>query len=281
MKNVFILNGPPQSGKDAIADYCVAKENSIDKVESNQSLIDLACNISGIGMDEWYERYDDKKDGFSIKDKPWEKLQEKTQREFLIHISEELCKPFLGKNFFVKKMVRQILSKKNENIILVGLGFQEELEYLLNHPEINVNLNHVYRDGCNFDNDSRGYLYSKACYAIYNNDTIEQAGDLLLTRRSTISKMKKDVNYFSPIHTEADFALGGTDTEKLVNIEIIIDRSSAISFDIFHYMDAEIKEITKHYKEKIKELTAWGLTEKDRKFLGEFHREIAEAKDHD
>ena len=91
-KFVIILNGPPSSGKDAgcmeLKKFFPHSRHS----EMKEHLFEMALLISGVSKEHWFQRYNNR----DLKELPWDKLGGLTQREFLIRISEDWCKPVFG-----------------------------------------------------------------------------------------------------------------------------------------------------------------------------------------
>jgi len=174
---VVILNGPPNSGKDALAKLLADMGFAI-RLEMKQCLFSVALQASGISEPAWFSRYNDK----VLKEEPWHLLGGLSQRQFLIKISEDWMKPVFGQGVFGERMADEAQhmiwkTKGKVPIVFTDGGFEEELNAMVNKLGIdNVLLVRLHRDGTSFKGDSRNYLRSiKHTVDLYNNSTLEDA----------------------------------------------------------------------------------------------------------
>lgn len=194
MLKVVVFNSAPRSGKNIAADYMC---NTINTQDSNlvayhkafkDELFKICANTLGISVEEYQTDYDrqtpDKvwwmKDLVSISTSASMKVQgEKklySQREFLIHMSENVIKPSFGKDAFGKAFVNSL---PEEGIVFVSdSGFPEELQPVIDHVGAeNVLVIRIQREGCSFEGDSRDYLTPEMFddkvkfYQVINNGT--------------------------------------------------------------------------------------------------------------
>ena len=175
MKYVIILNGPPGTGKDTIAEGLVrAHGNKIEHMQFKSQLFKIALLVSGIPEDEWNARYSCQQ----TKNLPWELLGGLSQRQFMIRISEEWCKPTFGKNYFGLIAAREVAKSDKPIIVFSDGGFVEEIKELLASNNIKLLVVHLHRDGHTFDGDSRDYIFGHQHTIQYINDgSIDQAID--------------------------------------------------------------------------------------------------------
>jgi hypothetical protein len=175
---IFLLNGPPRSGKDAagklflsmLDNACILKFAEPVKMAAHATM----RMLEGEGTVPLGEAFDHCKDQSS----PY--FRGRTPREVYIAISEKLCKPLFGEDIFGRIMADQIRKKQAEgveNIIITDSGFQQEAEVLQDEFGDQVYVVNLYRHGATFDNDSRGRIQLEDCltYEIRNNGT---PGDL-------------------------------------------------------------------------------------------------------
>lgn len=170
MYNVIILNGPPGSGKDTLADHMVENYRSCTAhMRFKTALNRIVCAIYGI-TDKMLESI-----AATEKEVPSEIFKGLSLREAQIFVSEEIIKPNYGKHFFGKALVSEVLSSPVNNIFVSDGGFYEEIEPILERKEdINLILVRLFRDGHDFSRDSRNYLYFEHNvvphqYAFYNH----------------------------------------------------------------------------------------------------------------
>lgn len=166
ISNVIILNGPPDSGKDKSADYIVEKYG-YKKLEMKGALRRLAHKIAALYLpvtmnteDFCWSLENDKvmKDEYRAT-----AFGNRTWRQFLIYLSEEVCKPIFGNDIFSLAAHKAILDSGSDRIVFSDGGFQIEYDTLVSLlPKTPVTLVHVHRDGCAFTTskakDSRRYI---------------------------------------------------------------------------------------------------------------------------
>lgn len=167
---VVFLNGPPGCGKDTIADMLYSSMNA-RPMKFKAKLDELICCIHDISPQSLRD--------FSTreeKDEPQLALGGMSYRQLAIETSENFIKPTYGADYFGKRLWHKIQSVPTyERIIVVSdCGFYAEVEYILsNIKHSNALMLRIQRDGCNYSNDSRGYVdipYIK-CRDVQNNDT--------------------------------------------------------------------------------------------------------------
>ncbi len=185
--NIIALNGPPQSGKDtvaqkmynAIVDINVNKRMTIAKFSDPLKLgvhaaFGIVNEFAEVQGEDWFE---------DRKDTPLDEFFGMSPREAYIWFSEEVMKPRFGKFIFGQLMAKRLshmLDITEEDIhpliIIADSGFTEELEFL----EEVVGANHIMRirlirRGHSFENDSRSWFeYPKIkTIDLINNGTID------------------------------------------------------------------------------------------------------------
>ncbi len=172
MKTVVCLNGPPRTGKDTLARMFVENCVATRHCENKAALIRLCLEVSGVSKTEWYARYSRRRVDKSawFKDVPWDSLPKNkfyknkhfSQREFLIYMSEDVIKPHFGEAYFGKRSADLVKDdEENDTFVFSDGGFYPELLELAKLEDTKVILVRLRREGCNFDNDSRDYLYSE------------------------------------------------------------------------------------------------------------------------
>lgn len=148
MPKIVILNGPPRSGKDSIA-------NNLKGF--------LAIKFAGVlkkMTHAFYGMSDIPSDNFEeVKDLPSKAFYGLTPREAYIAVSEQYIKPVHGLSFFGYRLVERIKRTGHSHYVISDSGFYEETIPLIKEFGINnIYLFHLTRPGFGFDNDSRIYL---------------------------------------------------------------------------------------------------------------------------
>lgn len=156
-KKVVILNAPPNSGKDYFVEQL--KERDVKKIggmswshkELKTPLVELVKNFYSLS-DKDVEHLSSREN----KETPSSLLNGKSWREAVIHVSEIVVKPALGKDIFGK--VAAINLSVGINIFTDG-GFEEELAPIVEEVgEDNIIIVKIHKDGCSFEGDSRDWI---------------------------------------------------------------------------------------------------------------------------
>lgn len=155
---VLMLNGPPGSGKDTAAE--LLKIHQFQHHEMKQVLHTLVREYCELTQEEWSEMYRREN-----KEAPQEKLGGKTPREVMIHLSEKIIKPLHGEDFFAQKAADKLAP--NQRNAISDCGFPAEIAVMKERfGKENVLLVRLHRDGCDFSNDSRNYVYDNECMSV-------------------------------------------------------------------------------------------------------------------
>lgn len=154
-KHVIVFNGPPHCGKDTAANMIESKYQA-DHLRFKTKLYEITALINNVDLEEFLIIATDehKKDTVIVKNG-------RTARQLLIQTSEEVIKPNYGKDYFGVVVGDSILQSHNHMFVISDSGFEEELIAMIRGGELdssNVLVVRLYRDGCDFSNDSRNYL---------------------------------------------------------------------------------------------------------------------------
>lgn len=171
-KKVIILNCPPRSGKDTIADLYVARHKNCTKKSFKDRLFQIAFLVSNVSQQEWFERYE------TMKDVPWDRLGGLSQRNYLIKISEDWVKPVHGQEYFGQKLLEDVIEDNDhDTFIIPDGGFEDEVKPLANYIDNNnILILQWSRKGSSFDNDSRDWVITYPNITVKiddNNNSIE------------------------------------------------------------------------------------------------------------
>ena len=162
---IIILNAPPMSGKDDIAEYLSVEYGAIH-LEVKELLFQVAVRAAGITRPLWDALYTR-----DYKERPTPYLQidgeRVSPREWMIHCSENLIKPLFGKDAFGKAAVQDLIKRDlrpGSVVVFSDGGFIEELFPLARHAQENggeLLLARIERRGYGWGKDSRSYLHLK------------------------------------------------------------------------------------------------------------------------
>lgn len=166
IKKIFILNAPPRTGKDTIANSFEDSDFDYSIESFKKPLYEIAATTLGLPLDAFMDFYET--DGW--KDSKQEICNNKTPRELMIHISENYIKPFFGNDYFGKQLANRI--KKAESlsgeyqyiytdcIIIPDGGFDAEVTPLVEEfGKDVVEVIQLEREGYrDFKGDSRSWI---------------------------------------------------------------------------------------------------------------------------
>jgi len=195
---IIIFNGPPNTGKDEACSYLKNTKNFTHN-EFKDALFTETCKHFSVSKKWFVENYNDR----SVKERKEAVLGNRSRREALIHVSENIIKPKYGKEFFGQEVAQKISNKIN--YCFSDGGFKEELFPVINKVGAeNICLVQLTRKGCDFSTDSRRYLngnlieefviqeetpiisshilpenFSIRTYRIHNNGSVEQLNETI------------------------------------------------------------------------------------------------------
>lgn len=160
LKHIILLNGPPGSGKDYLT-------NKYIEIKNIGCITKFAQPIRNAAIATFQHLNDDNFD--SNKSKPLFLENNTTLRDWMIKFGQNLMKPLLGNDVFGRLTFEfvQSLLHDHDVVFITDLGFYEEIAYFLDsshysdgnpHPQINITVIQLYREGCHFTNDSRNYI---------------------------------------------------------------------------------------------------------------------------
>lgn len=153
---VLILNGPPDSGKDHGAEYLRYNYGFV-ALEMKAPLRELAHRISGAPSLCRELEFD--KSRKSTEKRP--EFGDRTWREYLIWLSEHVCKPLFGEDVFTRVAVDAVQRARRagfKHVVFSDGGFEVEVRALVEAFGAEVLVAQIERPGCGFAGDSRGYV---------------------------------------------------------------------------------------------------------------------------
>lgn len=170
---MFIVgfNGPPRSGKDTIAEMLADKMDKAGvtlpvKFESlSLPLRHIAYSVVGRIYDEsTYEAFKQE----------WFEQLGTDGRHLMIDTSESFLKQCYGIDVMARLLIER--NKDFEGVLLIrDCGFQIEVDPLENWVGIeNLYMVQMFREGCDFSNDSREYVHTRGkMHQIYNDSDLD------------------------------------------------------------------------------------------------------------
>lgn len=182
-KLIVIFNGPPDSGKDHAAKH-FSKLFNAPHFEMKAALRAAAHKLTEITLRSLPDYLSEpshfvaanavhicnameynKSLKSTMKQSVW---GDRTWREFLIHISEDIMKPIFGQDVFGRAARKLVRESDSPVCFFSDGGFQEEIEEL--RKEGTVLVFQLEREGCEWGGDSRGYIQGDWTYRIHNGE---------------------------------------------------------------------------------------------------------------
>lgn len=170
---VLLLNSPPDSGKDYAASK-IRELTGAKHCEFKATLHNIAMSITGLDKESYFTIYNDR----DKKEFPQPEFFGMSPRQMLIWISEEVCKPKFGEQFFGMPAANS-LDLENGSVFSDS-GFPEEVFPLAGMVGAeNIWVVRFNRNGSTFNGDSRDYLQPEDCPVgvnfidLKNDNTIE------------------------------------------------------------------------------------------------------------
>lgn len=166
MKKAILLNGPPQSGKDTIANFLEEKYSGIKHLKYAYSVKRKTHDYYGLNVSTNHFE--------SVKDQPTREFGWKTPRAAYIDFSENISKPKYGNDVWIQHMLKDIKESDSETFVISDVGFPGEVSALTIHGIVTYLL-YVHRPGHDFSKDSRNFVISGTAVisnSVYNTGTI-------------------------------------------------------------------------------------------------------------
>lgn len=205
-KTVVIFNSPPNSGKDIASQYLRGYFQTGTILAFKDELYKDTAEYFNIDVEDLILYHSDRE----LKENPdlmFPKFQSESlkqyffgllyvigvllnskylmslgyysSREALIHVSEHVVKPVMGKDYYGKKLVEKIEDSSERFYFVPDSGFKEESSMVADKG-YNVYIVHLERSGATFEGDSRKLL-NKDDFKEYSNikfTTISNNGSL-------------------------------------------------------------------------------------------------------
>lgn len=169
------FNGPPQSGKDTMADMLADHMDMqgvklpIIQVSLSEPLRRIAYAMTGtqgelVGPD--YEAF---------KNTQFDEFGWKTGRQLMIDVSESFLKPVYGKAIMANLLIQKLVALNFHGIVLIrDTGFQVELDTLAQvYGASKIYAARIHRSGCSFDGDSREWVQADRDGDYENNGSLD------------------------------------------------------------------------------------------------------------
>lgn len=190
-----VLNGPPGCGKDTIANL-ITRNGAFIKRQFKDALYEHTARYFEVDLDKFihYASDRDLKDSKSLAG-----LGGRTPREALIYVSESVYKPRHGKQYFgdvEARSVEELFGRMdgNANVIYPDGGFPDEV-IRVGDTFDGILIIRLHRDGFDFSNDSRDYIYLPdspkriSVDVLLTNDDVEGGVNAVLSNIAHVKEM--------------------------------------------------------------------------------------------
>lgn len=156
MSKIIIFNGPPNCGKDEATSY-YKRQFGTHNFSFKTELFALAQKLFCVTPAQWASWYT--REG---KELPREELGGRSARQALIHVSEDIVKPFFGSDWFGQVEAHKLAQIAADGPLVAACsdgGFNSEVIPLVEKfGADNVHIVRIHRDGCSYKGDSRSWI---------------------------------------------------------------------------------------------------------------------------
>ena len=152
MQKIILVNGPPSSGKDTLADY-MERAFGAEHIKFAAPMYNAIPQLFNLSPLTWKILYEE------AKEIPQKSLGNHSPREAMIWLSEQAMKPHFGIDIFGKLLANSLPRYEKELFVISDSGFAPEAQVVLDGlgPD-RILLLRLQRQGCDFSQDSRSYI---------------------------------------------------------------------------------------------------------------------------
>ena len=148
----IILNSPPNAGKDFAAET-IKSMYGAEVCSFKKPMFDIAKTMTGLDEKAFMEIYNNRE----RKESPQRAFYGYSPRSFMIWLSEDVCKPHFGKDYFGKVAASNSCTERGT--VFSDGGFPEEIAPLVaKFGAENVLIVRFTRNGAVYEGDSRDYI---------------------------------------------------------------------------------------------------------------------------
>lgn len=163
-RKILLLNAPKGAGKDTIG-RCLKDITGCGVREFKNALYECAYPFSRCSSYTEFIKYcTDRK----LKEQPSPLFRGRSPRDFIIHVSEDIAKPFFGEAFFGEKAAESIsVGDFERGVVFTDSGFVEEVLPLIKKFGYNIVIVQFTGQGSeDFKGDSRNFINVRGCPTI-------------------------------------------------------------------------------------------------------------------
>ncbi len=180
---VFLINGPPASGKDTFGEILAKQLGGRTAVVKFAHALKVATHAA-VSLLAGVTKIPGPHDFEGRKDEALPEFFGVTPRDAYIQMSEKFAKPLFGEGFFGEVLAARIKNMHEqvgiENFVVTDCGFQDEVEVLRDSfMGADFVMVQVLRTGATYDGDSRGDVRIDGIptYLVENNGDLKSLRD--------------------------------------------------------------------------------------------------------
>lgn len=200
-KRIVLLNGPPDCGKDFIADQLQERlggvkqmfkralyEHTADFFKMDREVFTALAmdrdtkEVATAGILLYHDDYCSLMEYLKKPNPEYGGVRAISPRQAMIYVSELVYKPEFGNDYFGQETAKGM--KPGNNFVSDSGFIEEALVQVEEFGKENVVLIRIHADGCNFDNDSRDYIdladKGVACLDVFNDKETDQACRMIM-----------------------------------------------------------------------------------------------------
>ena len=168
------FNGPPRSGKDTLAEMLA---NQMDKAGVVSLVVPESLSLPlreiAYAMTGWQGA----RDGFTyeaFKTEVFPQFGNRTGRQLMIDVSERFLKAIYGQTIMADLLIARNSGIGSAVLLIRDCGFQCEVNPLESWVGVeNLYMVNLFREGCDFSNDSREYVHTSGkMHQVYNDSDL-------------------------------------------------------------------------------------------------------------
>lgn len=168
------FNGPPRSGKDTLAEMLADKmDKSGVTLPVRMESLSLPLREIAYAMTGWAGSLDG--ENYEQFKTTHFKAFGKSGRHIMIDVSEQFLKPVYGIEIMAQLLIQRNIEFGPAVLLIRDCGFQIEVNPLESWVgRENLYMANVFREGCDFSNDSREYVHTSGrMHQVINDGTLD------------------------------------------------------------------------------------------------------------
>lgn len=167
VKNIVLLNGPPRSGKDTLANQLVERFG-FRHFKITAKWKERVHALYGLDPKQYPHDFFEK-----VKDEPNALFHGSSPRRAYIDVWENYFKHAHGEEVLMDWLINEIDNCEDHLIVISDVGFDREAKYLFEYYGKQALLIKVFRNGYTFAGDSRDYVKRDSAKTYLAKDRVD------------------------------------------------------------------------------------------------------------